>query len=230
MSANVKARLLVIDDEVQILRLLRHSLEAEGYEVHEAKNGLTGLKKATTVQPEGVILDLSLPDLDGLKVLERLREWSQVPVLILSVRDGMNDITSALDAGADDYLTKPFHERELLSRVRAILRRGQVVTQPAMVRFGEVEVDPSARLVRRNGQEVHLTAKEYGMLLLLVQHRGRVVTHRYILRALWGPDAEEDTNYLRAYIIRLRQKLETNPSDPQFLKTEPGIGYRLVEE
>ena len=230
MTANVKARLLVIDDEVQILRLLSHSLETEGYEIHEAKNGLTGLKKVASLQPDGVILDLSLPDLDGLKVLERLREWSQVPVLILSVRDSVNDITSALDAGADDYLTKPFHERELLSRVRAILRRSQVVSQPAVERFGDIEVDPSARLVRRGNQEVHLTAKEYAMLLLLLQHRGRVVTHRYILRALWGPDAEEDTHYLRAYIIRLRQKLEANPSIPLYLKTEPGIGYRLVEE
>jgi len=230
MTTTVKARLLIVDDEVQILRLLRHSLEAEGYEVHEAKNGLSGIKKAAAIHPDGIILDLSLPDLDGLKVLERLREWSPVPVLILSVRDSMNDITSALDAGADDYLTKPFHERELLSRVRAILRRSQVVSQPAVARFGDVEVDPNARLVRRGGQEVHLTVKEYAMLLLLLQHRGRVVTHRYILRALWGPEAEEDTNYLRAYIIRLRQKLETNPSVPQYLLTEPGIGYRLTEE
>jgi len=230
MTANKKGRLLVIDDEVQILRLLRHSLETEGYEVHEAKTGLAGLGKVPSLQPDAIILDLSLPDLDGLKVLARLRESSQVPVLILSVRDSEKDITSALDSGADDYLTKPFRERELLSRVRAILRRTQVVGGVAVVRIGDVEVDATARLVRRAGQEVHLTAKEYAMLLLLVQHRGRVVTHRFILRALWGPEAEEDTGYLRAYIIRLRKKLEANPSDPQYLKTEPGIGYRLVEE
>jgi two-component system, OmpR family, KDP operon response regulator KdpE len=230
MTSTLKARVLVIDDEAQILRLLRHSLEAQGYEVHEAKNGLSGLKKVVSLQPDAIILDLSLPDLDGLKVLDRLREWPQIPVLILSVRDSVNDITAALDAGADDYLTKPFHERELLSRVRAILRRSQVVSEPAVERFGDIEVDPAARLVRRGGEEVHLTAKEYAMLLLLVQHRGRVVTHQYILRALWGPDAEEDTNYLRAYIIRLRQKLEANPSVPQYLITEPRIGYRLVED
>jgi two-component system KDP operon response regulator KdpE len=230
MTSSIKARLLVIDDEVQILRLLRHSLEMQGYEVHEAKNGHSGLTKAAAMQPDAVILDLSLPDLDGRKVLERLREWSQVPVLILSVRDGETDITSSLDAGADDYLTKPFRERELLSRVRAIMRRRQVVSEPAVTRFGDIEVDPNARLVRRGGQEVHLSAKEYAMLLLLVQHRGRVVTHRYILRALWGPDAEEDTNYLRAYIVRLRQKLEADPGDPHYLKTETGIGYRLIEE
>ncbi len=230
MTANTKARLLIIDDEVQILRLLRHSLEMDGYEVHEAKTGLGGLGKMPTVQPDAIILDLSLPDLDGQKVLARLRESSQVPVLILSVRDSENDITTALDSGADDYLTKPFREREMLSRVRAILRRTQVVSGPAVVRIGDIEVDPTARLVRRGGQEVHLTAKEYAMLLLLVQHRGRVITHKFILRALWGPEAEEDTGYLRSYIIRLRKKLEANPSDPQFLKTEPGIGYRLVEE
>jgi two-component system KDP operon response regulator KdpE len=230
MTSKTKSRLLVIDDEVQILRLLRHSLEMEGYEVHEARNGLSGLAKTASLQPDAVILDLSLPDLDGLKVLERLRESSQVPVLILSVRDSENDITSALDAGADDYLTKPFRERELLSRVRAIMRRHQVVSEPAVTRFGDIEVDPAARLVRRGGQEVHLSAKEYAMLILLVQHRGRVVTHGYILRALWGPDAEQNTHYLRAYIIRLRQKLETDPGAPQHLITEPGIGYRLVEE
>ncbi len=230
MTAHSKARLLIIDDEVQILRLLRHSLEAAGYEVHDAKNGHSGLEKMASLQPDGIILDLSLPDLDGLKVLNRLREWSKVPVLVLSVRDSEDDITSALDAGADDYLTKPFRERELLSRVGAILRRSQGGKEPGVLRFGEIEVDPSARLVRRGGKEVHLSSKEYAMLLLLAQHRGRVVTHRYILRALWGPDAKEDTGYLRAYIIRLRQKLEANTSVPQYLRTETGVGYRLVEE
>jgi len=230
MTAHSQARLLIIDDEVQILRLLRHSLEAEGYEVHEARDGLAGLGKMTSLQPDAIILDLSLPDLDGLQVLGRLREWSKVPVLVLSVRDEENDITSALDAGADDYLTKPFREREMLSRVRAILRRGQGAREPAVVRFGDIEVNPAARRVRRAGVEVHLSTKEYAMLLLLVQHRGRVVTHRYIFRALWGPDAKEDTGYLRAYIIRLRQKLEANPSVPQYIRTETGIGYRLVED
>jgi two-component system KDP operon response regulator KdpE len=230
MTTAAKARLLVIDDEVQILRLLRHSLEMDGYEVHEAKSGTLGLGEVASLQPDAIILDLGLPDLDGLQVLTRLREWSQVPILILSVRDSENDVTSALDAGADDYLTKPFRGRELLSRVRAILRRGRAVSEPVVVRFGDVEVDPAAHLVRRGGQEVHLSAKEYALLLMLVQHRGRVVTHRHILRALWGPNAEQNTNYLRTYIIRLRQKLEADPSAPRHLKTESGIGYRLIEE
>jgi two-component system KDP operon response regulator KdpE len=229
MTAPVQPTLLVIDDEVQIRRLLRLTLEPAGYGVREAENGQLGLNEVALAPPDGIILDLGLPDLDGVEVLRRLREWSRVPVLVLSVRDREEDKIRALDAGADDYLTKPFGGRELLARLRAILRRTQARPEPAIVRLGEIEIDQSARLVRRRGTEVHLTAKEYALLQLLVQHRGKVVTHRQILRDLWGPNAEENTHYLRVFMTHLRQKLETDPGSPRHLRTDAGIGYRLVE-
>ena len=223
------ATLLVIDDEVQIRRLLRVTLEGEGYKVREAETGRLGLQEIAHHAPDGIILDLGLPDLDGTEVIRRLREWSKVPVLVLSVRGGEDDKIAALDAGADDYLTKPFSGRELLARVRAVLRRTPVATEPAVVRIGDLEIDQAARVVRRAGTEVHLTAKEYALFQLLVLHRGKVVTHRQILRELWGPNAEENTHYLRVHMTHLRQKLETDPHSPRHLKTDAGIGYRLVE-
>ncbi len=230
MSTPTPGRLLVIDDELQILRLLRHALESNGFEVHVAQTGKLGLGEVASLQPDGIILDLGLPDLDGLDVLRRLREWSQVPVLILTVRNSENDVIAALDAGADDYLTKPFRSRELLARMRAILRRIRAHNEPAVVRFGEIEVDLAGHLVRRAGQDLHLSAKEFSVLRILVQHRGRVVTHRQILREIWGPHAELNTHYLRAYIAHLRNKLEPNPRAPIHLKSESGIGYRLMED
>jgi two-component system KDP operon response regulator KdpE len=225
-----KPCLLVIDDEVQIRRLLRVTLEAGGFDVHEAETGGLGLSEAATSPPDGVILDLGLPDLDGVEVLRRLREWSRVPVLVLTVRDGEDDKIAALDAGADDYLTKPFSGRELLARLRAILRRAKNDAEPAVVAFGDIEMDLAARLVRRAGREVHLTAKEYALLRLLAQHRGKVVTHRQILRELWGPNAEDHTHYLRVQMTHLRRKLEPDPAHPRHLKTDSGIGYRLADE
>jgi two-component system KDP operon response regulator KdpE len=230
MSHPPRPRLLVIDDEVQIRRLLRVTLESGGFEVREADAGKLGLSEIAGLAPDAIILDLGLPDLEGLEVLRRLRDWSQVPVLVLTVRDTEDDKIAALDAGADDYLTKPFSGRELLARVRANLRRARATNEPAIVRFGDIEVDLPARLVRRAGAEVHLTAREYALLRLLAQHQGKVVTHRQILRELWGPNAEENTHYLRVYMTHLRQKLEANPHEPRHLKTESGIGYRLVEE
>jgi two-component system, OmpR family, KDP operon response regulator KdpE len=224
-----KLEILIIDDEVQIRRLLRVTLEAEHYRVREAETGLLGLNEIALAAPDGVVLDLGLPDLDGTEVIRRLREWSKLPVLVLSVRNSEEDKIAALDAGADDYLTKPFSGRELLARVRAILRRTQPANEPAVVKFGDIEVDQSSRVVRRAGEEVRLTAKEYGFLRLLVQHRGKVVTHRQILRELWGPNSEENTHYLRVHMTHLRQKLERDPSSPKHLKTDAGIGYRLVE-
>jgi len=221
--------ILIIDDEVQIRRLLRLTLEAGGYRVREAESGTLGLNEAAVQRPEAVILDLSLPDLGGIEVLRRLREWSQIPVLILSVRGGEADKIAALDAGADDYLTKPFGGGELLARMRVLLRRAQPANELAIVRLGDVEVDLTKRTVAKNSAEVHLTAKEYALLRLLVQHRGRVVTHRQILRELWGPNAEENTHYLRVHMRHLRQKLEPDPHSPRHLKTEAGIGYRLVD-
>ena len=221
--------LLVIDDEPQIRRLLRVTLEGGGYRVRETDTGQLGLQEIAHQAPDGVILDLGLPDLDGTEIIKRLREWSRVPVLVLSVREGEDDKIAALDAGADDYLTKPFNGRELLARVRAILRRTQTTTEPAIARIGDIEIDRAARTIRRADTEVRLTAKEYALFALLVQHRGKVVTHRQILREVWGPSAEENTHYLRVVMTHLRQKLEADPHTPRHLKTEAGIGYRLME-
>lgn len=230
MTADSKTpEILVIDDEVQIRRLLRITLEAAGYRVREAETGALGLNEAAVLRPDAVILDLSLPDLGGLDVLRRLRDWSQLPVLILSVRGGEADKIAALDAGADDYLTKPFSGGELLARVRVLLRRIQPVNELTVVHFGNVELDLTRRVVLKAGVEVHLTAKEYALLRLLVQHRGRVVTHRQILRELWGPQSEDSTHYLRVHMTHLRQKIEDEPHKPRHLRTEAGIGYRLTD-
>jgi len=220
---------LVIDDEVQIRRLLRVMLEGGGYRVQEAGTGQLGLSEAAAAQPDGIVLDLGLPDMEGTAVVGRLREWSQTPVLVLTVRDGEDDKIAALDAGADDYLTKPFSSRELLARLRALLRRAHPAAEPAIVAFGDVTVDLAARIVRRAGAEVKLTSKEYSLLRMLAQHRGRVITHQQILRELWGPHAEESTPYLRVQMTHLRKKLEPDPQQPRYLKTESGIGYRLAD-
>ena len=221
--------ILIIDDEVQIRRLLRLTLEAAGYRVREAATGSLGLNEAAVSRPDAVILDLSLPDQSGLEVLRRLREWSQLPVLILSVRGGESDKIAALDAGADDYLTKPFGGGELLARMRVLLRRALPVTEMSVIQFGDIEVDFTKRTVTKAGVDAHLTVKEYALLRLLLQHRGKVVTHRQLLRDVWGPGHEDDTHYLRVHMANLRKKLETTANKPAFLKTESGIGYRLIE-
>ncbi len=229
MSTSAPISILIIDDEVPIRRLVRVTLEAQGYRVREAENGHLGLNEIAQQPPDGIVLDLGLPDMDGIEVLRRLREWSKVPVLVLSVRDREEDKINALDAGADDYLTKPFGGGELPARLRAILRRAQPGAETVIVKFGEIEVDLAGRNVRRNGEDVRLTAKEYALLRLLVQHRGKVVTHRHILRELWGPVGEENIQYLRVYMTHLRQKLEKDPHEPRHFRTDSGIGYRLVE-
>lgn len=222
--------ILVIDDELQIRRLLRVTLEGAGYRVREAGTGALGLNETAVQRPDAVILDLGLPDADGLDILSRLREWSQLPVLILSVRGEEAQKIAALDAGADDYLTKPFSGGELLARLRVLLRRAQPAGEVSIASFGDVEVDYTRRTVTRDGEDVHLTGKEYALLRLLLQHRGKVITHRQLLRELWGEKAEEQTHYLRVHMTHLRQKLEPDPARPRYLKTESGVGYRFTAE
>ena len=229
-DAPFQSEVLVIDDEVQIRRLLRLTLEGAGFRFREAEDGNLGLVEAATKRPDAIILDLGLPDLPGIEVLKRLREWSRLPVLILSVRGQEADKIEALDAGADDFLSKPFGGGELLARLRAMLRRVQTREEESGVSFGDVEIDFARRVVTKTGTTVKLTPKEYGLLRLLVLHRGRVITHRQILRELWGPKAEEQTQYLRVYMTHLRQKLENDPTQPKFFRTESGIGYRFSEE
>ncbi len=218
---------LVIDDEPQIRRLLRVTLEANGFRVFDAATGQDGIVQAAQRRPDVVLLDLGLPDLDGVTVLKRLREWSQVPVVILSVRDREDDKIAALDAGADDYVTKPFSSGELLARMRAALRHAQPQGADAVFRTGDLEVDLSSRIVRKRGQEVKLTPTEYALLRLLVTHAGRVLTHRQLLTEVWGPNAATQTHYLRVYVAHLREKLEADPTNPNLIRTESGVGYRL---
>ena len=229
-DSETKHDILVIDDEVQIRRLLRITLESAGHAVREVETGGLGLDELARRAPDAVILDLGLPDVPGLEVLRRLREWSRVPVLVLTVLAAETDKVEALDAGADDYLTKPFGSAELLARLRAILRRAPTAAEASAVEFGDITVDLAARVVRRGGTEVKLTPREYDLLRILVLHRGRVVTHQQILREIWGPKSEEQTHYLRVHMTHLRQKIEAEPHRPRHLRTESGIGYRLVEE
>jgi two-component system, OmpR family, KDP operon response regulator KdpE len=219
---------LVIDDEPQIRRLLRVTLEANGCEVFDAVNGNDGIAQAAQCRPEIILLDLGLPDLDGVEVLKRIREWSRVPVIVLSVRDRENDKIAALDAGADDFVTKPFGSGELLARVRTTLRRSQPQAAEAIFRNGNLEMDLSARIVRKCGIEIKLTPTEYALLRLLVVHAGKVLTHRQLLVEIWGPNAVEQTHYLRVHIAHLREKLEDNAAQPKFIITESGVGYRAV--
>ena len=230
MSEEKPTVALVIDDEVQIRRLLRLTLEANGYKVFEAATGQDGLLEAAQRRPEVVVLDLGLPDLDGVTVLKRLREWSRVPVLVLSVRDRDEDKIAALDNGADDYVTKPFSTGELLARLRVAQRHVQPAPDTAVFRSGDLQVDLTARIVTVKGREVKLTATEYALVGLFVRHAGKVLTHRQILREVWGPNSEEQTHYLRVYLGHLREKLEANPAQPEHFITEPGVGYRLIEK
>jgi two-component system KDP operon response regulator KdpE len=223
----VKPVALVIDDEVQIRRLLRVVLESADYLVHEAETAALGLTDAATRRPDVVLLDLGLPDSDGVNVLRRLREWSQVPVIVLSVRDDEEGKVAALDAGADDYVTKPFSSAELLARLRAAQRKTRPEEEISRFKSGDLIVDLTARVVTRAGHEVKLTATEYALLRLFVRHAGRVLTHRQILREIWGPKSEEHRQYLRVYVTHLRQKIERDPAAPELVKTEPGIGYRF---
>jgi two-component system, OmpR family, KDP operon response regulator KdpE len=230
MSDNFRPAVLVVDDEVQIRRLLRVCLESNGYRVIEAGTGQEAITEAAQRRPDVVVLDLGLPDMEGVTVLKRLREWSQVPVVVLSVRDREEDKIAALDNGADDYVTKPFGTGELLARLRVAQRHAAPGPEESVFRAGKLEVDLTARTVRLGGKEVKLTATEYSLLRLLVRNAGKVLTHGQILREVWGPNYVEQTHYLRVYIAHLREKLESEPSKPRLISTEPGVGYRLVED
>ncbi len=224
----MKPSVLIIDDEVQIRRLLRVALEANDYVVCEAETGQHGLAEAATRRPDVIILDLGLPDFDGVEVLKRLREWSETPVVILSVRDREEQKVAALDAGADDYVTKPFSAVELLARLRVAQRRAKPAENETIFNRDGLSIDLISRIVTRDGNEVKLSATEYALLRFFVRHAGRVLTHRQILREVWGPKSEEHRQYLRVYVTHLRQKIERNSAHPVLIKTEPGIGYRFA--
>lgn len=221
-------RILVIEDEAAIRRFLTIILGSAGFAVEEAAHGREGIARAATSAPDVIVLDLGLPDLDGKAVVAAIREWSQVPILILSVRDAEAEKIEALDAGADDYVTKPFSSGELLARLRALLRsRRPSETEKPVTAVGPLLIDLARRLVTLDGAEVKLTRKEYDVLALLSRHQGRLVTHRQLLTTVWGPAHIEDTHYLRIAIGHIRDKLGDDAADPRFILTEPGVGYRL---
>lgn len=230
MSETAKPLVLIVDDEAQIRRLLAVTLEANGYRVLAAATGQEGLVLAAQHRPALVLLDLGLPDQNGQEVLRRLREWSRVPVLILSVQDDEAGKIAALDAGADDYITKPFNPGELLARLRVALRHGTAPEETPVFHLGPLLVDLASRRVTVAGQEVRLTEKEFALLRLCLRHAGKVMTHRQILHEVWGPQAESQTHYLRVYVARLREKLPAEAGVPELFRTEPGVGYRFVEK
>lgn len=230
--SNLSPTLVIVEDEENIRRFVRLSLEQEGYQVHEAETIQRGLIEACTRKPDMVVLDLGLPDGDGCDFIRQIRSWSSIPILVLSARSSETDKVAALDAGADDYLTKPFGASELLARVRAHLRRSAKAERPekSIFKFGALTVDLVKRQVRRNGEEVHLTPIEYRLLSYLVANPDVVVTHQQLLRNVWGPNHVEDSHYVRIYMGQLRKKLEIDPSLPEHILTEIGVGYRFVPE
>jgi two-component system KDP operon response regulator KdpE len=220
-------RVLVVDDEPQIRRALAINLRARGYEVDLAEDGRTALELAARSHPDVVVLDLGLPELDGVEVIRGLRGWSRVPIVVLSVRDAERDKVAALDAGADDYVTKPFGMDELLARLRAALRRAAPAEEAATVETPDFVIDLAAKRVVRDGTEIRLTPTEWHLVEVLVRNRGRLVTQRQLLQEVWGPEYGEETNYLRVYMAQVRRKLEPEPSQPRYFITEPGMGYRF---
>ncbi len=225
----MKPLILIVEDDSQIRRFLRATLAAEGYQYHEALTANDGIAQSAARRPDLILLDLGLPDCDGLEVIRQVRQSSQMPSVILSARGQENDKIAALDLGADDYIEKPFGVGELLARIRAALRRSAPVAQDGEVlRFGRVELDVDKRLVRVDGEEVHLTPNEYKLLQVLIKHPGKVLTQRQLLNEVWGPNHVDQAQYLRVYVAQLRRKLESDPARPKHLQTEPGVGYRLI--
>lgn len=229
-EAATSARILVIDDEAQIRRFLRISLKSQGYRVIEAATAAEGVELAATQTPDLVVLDLGLADADGKTVLDEIRAWSQVPIIVLTVRAAESEKVLVFDSGANDYVTKPFGIQEFLARVRNLLRRtGQPATSAGAFDDGRLQIDFGKRRVSLEGEPVHLTRKEYALLQALVTHAGQVVTQSQLLRDIWGPSHDEDTHYLRIVVGKLRQKLRENPDEPHYIETEPGVGYRFAE-
>jgi len=226
MTTATNQRILVVDDEAPIRRYLRAALSAQGFNVYESASGEEALQAVLSHRPDIIILDLGLPDIDGIEVTRRLREWSQTPIIILSVRESEQDKIAALDAGADDYLTKPFGTGELLARMRVALRKQSSAANEPVFESKGLSVDFARRLVTANGQEVQLTPTEYDLLKILVTHAGKVITHHQLLRQVWG-DGYDDMHILRVNISNLRGKIEPDPSRPTYIHTEPGVGYRL---
>jgi two-component system KDP operon response regulator KdpE len=224
------ARVLVVDDEPQILRALRTGLRARGYDVLTAPNGETALDHLTHVAIDLVILDLGLPGIDGQEVIKRLRAWSDIPVIILSVRENQDEKVEALDSGADDYVTKPFAMDELFARMRAVQRRTKQEDSPPVLKYGELKIDLARQLVSLGNEPVHLTAKEYRLLEVMVTHPGKLLTHRWLLQKVWGPGYGDEAHYLRVFVRQLRQKLGEDASHPRWIITEPGLGYRWRAE
>ena len=231
--AELRANILIIEDDPALQKFLRVTLESQNYNILMAARGEEGLRHAAVGQPDLVILDLGLPDLDGIEVTRRLREWTAVPIIVVSARGKEQDKVVALDAGADDYLTKPFGVGELLARVRVALRHSAAANQETgepIFTAGELHVDLAQRQVAVAGKPVHLTPNEFRLLAILVKNAGKVLTHRQLLRDVWGPGSGNETHYLRVYMNQLRQKLESDPARPRYLLTEPAVGYRLVSE
>ncbi len=227
----MKGLILIIEDDPAIRRFLRATLAAEDYQHFESETAEDGIAQINARRPDLLLLDLGLPDRDGLDVIRQVRENSQMPIVVLSARGQEKDKVTALDLGADDYVEKPFAVGELLARIRAALRRAAATAQPGMIlRFGRVELDLDRRIVLVEGAEVHLTPHEYKLLQVLVKHSGKVLTHRQLLNEVWGPNQLDQAQYLRVYIAQLRRKLEVDPARPKHLQTEPGVGYRLVLE
>jgi two-component system KDP operon response regulator KdpE len=224
---NENESILIIDDEVQIRRLLEISLTSNGYKTFFASNGKEGLISAAANHPSVIILDLGLPDIDGLELLVKLREWFLKPVIILSVRNSEDDIINALDKGANDYLTKPFRSGELLARIRTAIRLNNEKSNNPLMEFGSLKIDLTNHVVRKNNEIIKLTSTEFSLLSILARNNGRVMTHQFLLKEIWGYSYHEQTQYLRVFIAQLRKKIEDNPSKPELLITESGIGYRF---